>query len=279
MKAEFEKVSIVPSQSFVVRDVIRSDRIFFKDTWHFHPELEITLTIKSKGKRFVGTDISNYHPFDLVILGSNLPHCWLTNEPTRQIIIQFDKEWLLKQIINVPELRNLQYLLDKSKFGVSFSAHFAEQILPLFEDLLHLKGIKRYLTFLQILESLSLSNEQKLIQQKGLELTNDPIQLLRIQTIYNYIAEHYHETDLCLEMVAHEINLSKSACCNFIKKNTHKTFSTLLNEVRISQACKLLWEKKYSIAQISHKVGYKDVAYFNRRFKHKMEVSPSKYGK
>ena len=51
MKARIEKISPGGAASFICRR--RSDPRF-GFTWHFHPEIELTLIVRSRGRRFVG---------------------------------------------------------------------------------------------------------------------------------------------------------------------------------------------------------------------------------
>src|SRR5690348_16611622 len=44
--------------------------------WHHHPEYELTLTLNSRGQRFIGDHIGSYEDGDLVLIGPNLPHTW-----------------------------------------------------------------------------------------------------------------------------------------------------------------------------------------------------------
>ncbi|RYF69014.1 MAG: AraC family transcriptional regulator, partial [Cytophagaceae bacterium] len=67
------------------------------------------------------------------------------------------------------------------------------------------------------------------------------------------------------------------AFCRFFRQHTRKTFSTLLNEVRVEQACRHLRESKETISQIAAKCGYTNLSNFNRQFKDVMGMSPSDY--
>src|SRR5436305_3904972 len=54
--------------------------------WHHHPEFELTLTLNSRGQRFIGDNVGPYEDGDLVLVGPNLPHTWSSCEkldPTR----------------------------------------------------------------------------------------------------------------------------------------------------------------------------------------------------
>ena len=44
--------------------------------WHFHPEHQLTLVLKSHGHRVVGDNITPLSPGDLVLVGGNVPHVW-----------------------------------------------------------------------------------------------------------------------------------------------------------------------------------------------------------
>ena len=48
--------------------------------WHHHPEFELTLTLNSRGQRFIGDHIGDYDDGDLVLVGPNLPHTWVSRE-------------------------------------------------------------------------------------------------------------------------------------------------------------------------------------------------------
>src|SRR3954464_426106 len=64
--------------------------------WHFHPEYEIHLITATTGKYFVGDHIGNFAPGNLVMVGSDLPHNWVSNVPggdrvaERCLVLQFD---------------------------------------------------------------------------------------------------------------------------------------------------------------------------------------------
>src|SRR5580700_7167180 len=44
--------------------------------WHYNSEYELTLTLNSRGQRFVGDSVSAYEDGDLVLIGPKIPHTW-----------------------------------------------------------------------------------------------------------------------------------------------------------------------------------------------------------
>jgi hypothetical protein len=73
MKAQFEVFKPLPESSFRVFGYELSE---FDAPWHYHPEYELTVILKSQGIRYVGNNMEAFEAGDLVLLGPNLPHCW-----------------------------------------------------------------------------------------------------------------------------------------------------------------------------------------------------------
>ena len=44
--------------------------------WHFHPEYELVLNIKSNGTRIIGDSVELFDQYDMVLIAGNIPHCW-----------------------------------------------------------------------------------------------------------------------------------------------------------------------------------------------------------
>jgi len=62
-----------------------------------------------------------------------------------------------------------------------------------------------------------------------------------------------------------------------VSKITGKTFTSFVNEVRITHACKLLSETSRQISDICFDCGYNNFAHFNKQFKKITELNPSQY--
>ena len=48
--------------------------------WHYNREYELTLTLNSRGQRFIGDSMSAYDDGDLVLIGPTIPHTWCSSE-------------------------------------------------------------------------------------------------------------------------------------------------------------------------------------------------------
>jgi AraC-like DNA-binding protein len=77
--------------------------------------------------------------------------------------------------------------------------------------------------------------------------------------------------------VAEIANLSTEAFCRYFKMRTRKTYTNFLNEVRVSNACKMLIEGNQSIQAICYDSGFQNLSNFNRTFKRITEKTPKGY--
>src|ERR1700757_1850976 len=97
IKASYEVLQPASGHSFLVR---KFGKTAFDAPYHFHEEFELTYIVEGKGKRYVGSHMEDFSAGDLVLLGSNLPHCWKLedgkeeNEEASAIVIQFSPNFL-----------------------------------------------------------------------------------------------------------------------------------------------------------------------------------------
>ena len=93
--------------------------------------------------------------------------------------------------------------------------------------------------------------------------------------VLKYIEAHF--TDGSLTELSQLLFYDFNALSKQIKKLTGKTYTDLVQEKRISQACFLLKSTNLGVAEISQLVGYENVSYFHRIFRKARGMSPKKY--
>lgn len=86
-----------------------------------------------------------------------------------------------------------------------------------------------------------------------------------VARIYEYLYSHYRTATL--DTASRDLGYSKNYLCRLISKHTEKTFCGLLNEVRISEAKKLLIEEKMKISEVGSLVGYNPMSIFTAALK------------
>ncbi len=103
-----------------------------------------------------------------------------------------------------------------------------------------------------------------------------PVNLERLDKIFNYISEHYSD-NITAKTLADLLFLTESYFCRFFKNATGVTLSRYLVEYRMKKAELLLEKTSDSVAEIAESVGINDANYFSRVFKKTQGVSPLEY--
>ena len=128
MKPQYEHVTFAPGCSIRVYHR-QLARIPFE--WHRHPEYELTLTLNSRGRRFIGDHVAHYADDDLVLVPPNLPHTWSSNAridrdaPEVALVIWFDGDWARRLADCCPEYAPLRSLLRRAAPGLRFDTDAA----------------------------------------------------------------------------------------------------------------------------------------------------------
>jgi len=100
---------------------------------------------------------------------------------------------------------------------------------------------------------------------------------LMLQQVHDYIDQHYVDTNLSLNEVASQVNLSPSHFSTVFSQETGQTFKEYLTEVRIQHAKELLRSTTLKSFEISYQIGYSDPHYFSYVFRKHTGLSPKEY--
>ena len=93
--------------------------------------------------------------------------------------------------------------------------------------------------------------------------------------ILRYIDENYKNGSLT--ELAKDLHYDFFWLSREIKKQTGKTYTELVQEKRLAQACFLLKNTDITISDIAIQVGYDNISYFHRIFKNRFNMSPKSY--
>lgn len=276
----FEAIKPNIGSSFTSLKFLRNENIK-SHVWHYHPEVELIYVCKGSGKRQIGSNISYFSDGDLVFIGSNLPHCGLTNENTNndyEMVIQFKPDFLGEVIWETPEMQRIVSLLEKSKAGMVFGENVKNEIGKKIVEMHESSSLDKLIRFLEILENLATTQDYRILNAGKYYLQTQVEDNERINVIFNYVKDHFRD-QITLEEMADLANMKVPSFCRYFKKITNKTFTQFVNEYRITHSLKLLAEQSLSITEVCFESGFNNFSYFNKTFKEYTQKSPSQYRK
>jgi AraC-like DNA-binding protein len=260
---------------------------FFPNPLQFHPEIEIMYVVQGSGTLFLGDSISRFCPGDIVMIGQNVPHLWYSDDKYKEessnlmteiIYLLFKTEIFGEQFWNLPESKGILKLIQLSQRGIRLTGKTRVEISGLMKSISSSVGFNRITLLLSILEIIALQKDHHLLASPIVQNTINESDSERLHKVYKYVINNSQQ-QIRLEKVASIASLSTSSFCRYFKKRTNKTFVQLLNEIRISHACRLLLEEDYPVTTICFICGYDNVSYFIRQFKVITGLTPLTYKK
>jgi AraC-like DNA-binding protein len=173
-------------------------------------------------------------------------------------------------------MKPIHILFEKAKKGIVFGVKTKQKLGIKIEKLTEKKGFKQVLILLEILHTLSKSEDYTILNADGFAFEAQPQNNNKIDEIFKYINENFNQ-HISLDEIAGLVSMTVPAFCRFFKKSTGKTFTKLVNEYRVVHATKLLSESQSSITDICFECGFNNFSHFNKLFKEFTGKSASKY--
>lgn len=262
--------------------VVRHSR-YYPHSFHQHDYIEIMYLYSGAGENLTETNSTRLIEGDLCFItpgawhlpyieGDNLllNFCVRTNWLTEHIKRIKHSSSFADYLKSLNEMTRPKYLLVKS--------HTQPEIIDCAERLIAASLVK----------SEDAEYEQECIFEELLLKTNrlcgDSVESGELFSTYelnskiiSIISSDYRT--LTLEELADRLSYSKSHICRVIHQGFGTTFSDIINQLRISDACHMLKSSGLTISEIAFSCGFSSIEYFTRTFRRYMDVPPSEYRK
>lgn len=281
-KITYEKVTRNKDSSFSVIDYYNP---YFAAPLHIHPEYELILIEEGTGTMYVGNFTKPLEQGDLLLIGPNLTHLWLSSECyykpdvsmlSHSVYCQFDERILPDPQHRIAEIKPIYHLLHESLKGILFRGEKLQEAQEQFRMLIHQNGFEKWMNFCMLLYKLAnevdyvcLNSDEYVSGNVGY---NDPC----IKNIHQYLMQHY-QYNISLADLADLAHMNPSSLCRFYKANTGRSIFDYLAEIRISYATKLLQNRHSGISQIAYDCGYNSISHFNHQFKRITGYTPTEF--
>jgi AraC-like DNA-binding protein len=249
--------------------------------WHHHPEYELTLTLNSRGWRFIADHIGEYDSHDLVLIPSEMPHTWASvrtvdeSGPHVAIVIWFTEPWALQLADACPEYSALGKLIGRAAGGLSFRSPAGQMMESRLSGLLSNSALDRLHTALDILTELAATDAVPLATpQKASGITaGESAQLKRVlDLLHKRFAEPIRIRDLCAVG-----NMSERSLHRLFVRHLGENMTDYLSRLRIGRACMWLVETDRPVSVIAADAGFSNLSNFNRKFRTARQVSPREF--
>lgn len=253
----------------------------FRGERHRHRQLELTWIEAGIGLRFVGDDASPFAAGDLVLLGSNVAHSWVSSKrriaaKAAATVLQFAPELL--ELPQMPELAALGPLAARAQRGLSIEGPSRSAIVDVLvrmraaDPIAQLAGWIEILGLLRRHEGGFRTLASSALRDSAGSANERPKQR-RIDHTLDWIHRHL-AGELRVSDAARVAHVTPAAFSRYFHREVGKTFTRYVNDVRCSEASLKLRLTDRPVATVARECGFPTLSHFNRQFRLRHGATP-----
>lgn len=250
---------------------------------HNHSVFELNFVEHAAGvRRIVGDSNEIVGDYDLVMITStDLEHGWLQNtcqsDDIHEITVQFSFDLGRDSLFARNPFSRIYDMLNLARKGLVFPMDAIMQVYKPLSELSAVKdGFQAFISFLQILDTLSRCDGLRTLATTSYAKVNLGEDSRRILKVKDYIDNNYMD-EIKLRTLADIACMSEAAFSRFFKLHTGRTVSDYIIDIRLGYAARMLVDTNKNVSDISFLCGYNNLSNFNRVFKRKKGCSPTEF--
>lgn len=240
-----------------------------------HPFFELTYV--DTGKMFTEVDGATYQlgEKELILYGPGQHHTQYTDQSQsvsyvtilfemKNLAADMPENWYEPLINKVFPQSKKTYTLMKTMVQESATA------IPYRDTLMHCLLTETIVRLLQV--------EFTAPQKMGSSIVRQNYQDELFNSIVTFIESKLYEP-LTVADVCQQFSLSRSSLQLLFKNTVGQSPKKFISDMKLKKSCEMLRENKYTVSEISLKLGYSSIHYFSNTFNQKYHISPSEYAK
>lgn len=242
---------------------------------HYHDYVEIAYVVEGEGLHYIGEKLIRVSQGDLFVIPIGETHVFqpLNLNGERPLKI-------MNCLLNIERLTHeqLQYMSEARGYRDHDAAckRILEQMLierqsPIGEQMPGSAGYELCIQLLELLSNRLRNGEEHHVIGKE----EVPIH----QALHVMGHQHQVRDALTLPDISHFVSLSTRHFQRLFKSLTGRSYTQMLQEIRIQHSCGMLLYSQWSIQTIAERVGIHDMQYFYRLFKTYCGMTPAAFRK
>ena len=216
-----------------------------------------------------------YKDGDLVLVGENLPHHWVSADDDHKqsaIVIQFPASLFS----SIKECDTFIKFFKQSALGIYFPSPNKE-LLRTLHQFSTFSSIGRISQLMIIIEALQKEKTRKSLSSLSYDFGRHiDLHQTKVSHTIKYILDHLDKR-LTVQELSNFSNMVPQSFCRWFKKSVGMSFITFVNTSRMERACHDLQNSDKSILEIAFGNGFESLSHFNRTFKKIKNQSPTSY--
>ena len=260
----------------------------FRGGLHRHAHVELTWIERGRGLRWVGDSVEPFSDGDVVLVGPELAHVWLTGQgggprSCAATVLQFPSNWAAAT--GLPELRGLEVLMRRASRGLAIEGRLRPKVQALMTRMSSADGPNRAAHLIELLALMNKELGEGSLDLRSLSVQATPadaegsafrLRRQRVDRLLRWVQAHLGD-DLSVSDAAAIAGISAAAFGRFFRREVGKSFIEFINDARCSWAALRLLESTEPVAEIALSCGYASLSNFGEHFRRRYQVSPREY--
>ncbi|MFC3927692.1 helix-turn-helix domain-containing protein [Streptococcus caprae] len=250
---------------------------------HWHPELEIIYVQKGSACYHINHTVFNSQAGDIILIQPNNVHAisQLPYEEQESDTFAIHLDHLGRSNVDKYSQRYLQpiyihhfELTPRIQPGMPGYEALKSCLLSIFSIVREQNLYFDMLLKSKLHEFLYLVFKHRYVNRHYTDDTYQKYQKLR--DLIDYIYQHAHE-QLTISELAEYFGYSRTHFMAVFKQHIGRSCLKFIIQVRLNNACDLLVQTRLPVREIAQKVGFTNIANFNRQFKQAYHITPYQY--
>lgn len=256
------------------------------NTLHKHNYMEITYIVEGRFVQIINGKQTEFHAGDIYIIDSRTEYCeQLLAEDGKVVFIGFSNSFFSETMFSSEHTsrRNeflSSVLFEKQKRSKYILFHTDEKISEI-NDLIELtlsELLRRKVGSDYLLRGYSARLLSILAENFSFSITaseKNQLRQVNFRDLQEYLFANYK--DVSIKDLQKKFHYEKDYFNRLIFEKTGHTYTEYLQEIRLSEAARLIKETDISISTIASEVGYDNLGFFYKIFKNRYGLTPRHY--
>lgn len=253
---------------------------------HYHDFIEVLYCLCGNYKIIINNEEFYFGAEDMIVIGSRKIHeiSNVGHTHGKYLVIKFQPEMIYSSYNSAIELKYvLPFMFNNSDGKYIFNTKSLENspLKTVFEDISNEIEEKKYgyeIALKSDIYKLILWIIRKINEENHIFSFYTTKTLTKIENALSYIESHYKEK-ISVKEIAGNSFMEYTYFSRIFKKITGLSCTEYINSFRVNKAESLIISTGKSISEISDLVGFDNVSYFIKQFKHYKGISPKQYKK
>ncbi|GIG23677.1 AraC family transcriptional regulator [Cellulomonas chitinilytica] len=252
--------------------------------WHTHPEVEIHLIRAGTGVVLVGDHVSTFSAGQLVVVGSGVPHDWMSDLAPgevvvgRDVVLQVHPDRMSRLAEVAPEAAEGVRLFEAARRGLELTGRSAVDGAAELEAVGRTTGLERLQHVFALLALLSRApaDERRVLASGLYAPRTDVAGQDAVESVLRYIVDNLTQ-EVRMTTAADLVGMSPTAFSRFFQRAAGRGFTSMVRRMRVVRACTLLTETTMPVVDVCYASGYTNLSNFNRQFRAETGTTPTTF--